>query len=92
MRYFVIAMFVLSPILFMACSQQSPADEAASRQARLQDAATRLLNSTVYFRDDRAQPPVCYAYLPASGRIGVPGGPALAAVPCEAVERLLIGR
>jgi hypothetical protein len=87
-----IVLALLSLTLFASCASPTPAEQEAARQAYRLEAAVRILDSTIYFRDVRAQPPVCYAYLPPSGRIGLPKGPALAAVPCEAVERLLINR
>jgi len=41
----------------------------------------------VYFRDERVDPPICFAYLWAGG---ANGGPALSTVDCCRVEGLLV--
>ena len=48
----------------------------------------RSLDDLTYAQDTRTSPPLCFAYFNTGGH----GGPALATVPCEAVEGLITRR
>ena len=89
MKFLAIVLLIMSAVVFAACDDRGPAEREAARQANRLETSAGLLNSMFYFRDDRAQPAICYAYL---WKGQSHGGPALATVPCEAVEHLLINR
>jgi len=89
MKSWLAAVAAVFGLLAAACDVRSPEQQLREKQSNQAQQSQSLIDMMMYFKDTRPDPPVCYAYFWQG--VGH-GGPALATVPCQAVEHLLVNK
>ncbi len=96
MRTTIVGLLILFGIGWLAIKIDQPSDQVVAAQhaqeAQLVEASARYeaLQATSkihYVKDQRTNPPQCFAYFWGGGMYG---GPALATVPCESIPDSLL--